>query len=42
MDIPRTRREYGESVVVLQAMALENGFLVEYVPKNVYEENLND
>lgn len=42
MDIPRTRKEYGERVVVLQAMPLENGFLVEYVTKNVYEESLND
>ena len=42
MDIPRTRKEYGERVVVLQAMPIENGFLVEYVTKNVYEASLND
>lgn len=41
-------RKYGsqsrnsERVVVLQAMILEDGFLVEYVPKSVYEENLDD
>lgn len=31
-----------EGVVVLQVMALEGGFLVEYVPKSVYENKEND
>lgn len=41
-------RKYGslsdreDDVVVLQVMVLENGFLVEYVPKCVYEEKEND
>jgi hypothetical protein len=42
MDNPRTTNEYGTEVVVLQAMILENGFLIEYVPKSVYEEGLNE
>lgn len=42
MDNPRTTNKYGVKVVVLQAMILEDGFLVEYVPKSVYEENLDD
>lgn len=39
MDNPRTYNRYGKKVVVLQAMILEDGFLVEYVPKDVYEED---
>lgn len=42
MDNPR---KYGcdrEGIVVLQVMILEGGFLVEYVPKDVYEESLNE
>lgn len=31
-----------EPVVVLQVMILEKGFLVEYVPKDVYERKEND
>lgn len=31
-----------EPVVVLQVMILEKGFLVEYVPKDVYEMKEND
>lgn len=42
MDNPRLTNEYGTEVVVLQAMILENGFLIEYVPKSVYEEGLNE
>ena len=42
MDNPRTTNKYGVKVVVLQVMILENGFLVEYVTKSVYEESLND
>lgn len=47
MDNPRKRntdysRSKDEPVVVLQVMILEKGFLVEYVPKSVYEEGLND
>lgn len=47
MDNPRKRdttytRYKDEPVVVLQAMILEDGFLVEYVSKDVYEESLND
>lgn len=46
MDNPRKRytNYYSEEepVVVLQVMILEKGFLVEYVPKSVYEESLND
>ena len=38
---PRLTNEYGTEVVVLQAMILENGFLIEYVPKSVYEEQEN-
>ncbi len=45
MDNPRKRytNYYSEeeSVVVLQVMILEKGFLVEYVPKSVYEEKEN-
>ena len=39
---PRLTSEYGTEVVVLQAMILENGFLIEYVPKSVYEDGLNE
>ena len=46
MDNPRKRytNYYSEEepVVVLQVMILEKGFLVEYVPKDVYEESLNE
>lgn len=42
MDNPRTINEYGIEVVVLQAMILEDGFLIEYVPKSVYEDGLNE
>lgn len=47
MDNPRKRdtgyyRSKEEPVVVLQVMILEDGFLVEYVPKSVYEESLNE
>lgn len=45
MDNPRkygSQSRDSERVVVLQAMILEDGFLVEYVPKSVYEESLND
>lgn len=47
MDNPRKRdTSYSyskdEPVVVLQVMILEKGFLVEYLPKNIYEESLND
>lgn len=43
MDNPRKNFDrYSERIVVLQAMILEDGFLVEYLPKNVYEESLND
>jgi hypothetical protein len=31
-----------EEVVVLQVMILEKGFLVEYLPKYIYKESLND
>lgn len=41
MDNPRTTNKYGERVVVLQAMILKDGFLVEYVLKSVYEEKEN-
>lgn len=41
MDNPRKYGGDRESVVVLQAMVLESEFLVEYVPKDVYEESLN-
>lgn len=42
MDNPRTTNKYGVEVVVLQVMIIECGFLVEYVPKSVYEESLNE
>lgn len=47
MDNPRKRdttytRYKDEPVVVLQVMILKKGFLVEYLPKNIYEESLND
>ena len=47
MDNPRKRdTSYSyskdEPVVVLQVMILEKGFLVEYVPKYVYEEKDNE
>ena len=46
MDNPRKRytNYYSEEepVVVLQVMILEKGFLVEYLPKDIYEESLND
>lgn len=47
MDNPRKRevgysRDKEEPVVVLQVMILEDGFLVEYVPKCVYEEQDNE
>lgn len=47
MDNPRKRdtdydRSKEEPVVVLQVMILEDGFLVEYVPKCVYEEKYNE
>ena len=46
MDNPRKRytNYYSEEepVVVLQVMILEKGFLVEYVPKDVYEMKEND
>lgn len=46
MDNPRKRytNHYSEEelVVVLQVMILEKGFLVEYVPKSVYEEKENE
>ena len=47
MDNPRKRdTSYSyskdEPVVVLQVMILEGGFLVEYVPKDVYEMKEND
>lgn len=47
MDNPRKRdttytRYKDEPVVVLQVMILEKGFLVEYVPKDVYEMKEND
>lgn len=45
MDNPKKRytNYYSEEelVVVLQVMILEKGFLVEYVPKSVYEEKEN-
>ena len=46
MDDPRKYDDgywhTGENeVVVLQVMILEKGFLVEYVPKSVYEEKEN-
>lgn len=42
MDNPRKYGGDREDVVVLQVMILEGGFLVEYVPKDVYEEGLNE
>ena len=39
---PRTTNKYGVKVVVLQVMIIEGGFIVEYLPKDVYEESLND
>lgn len=42
MDNPRKYGGDRECVVVLQVMVLEGGFLVEYVPKDVYEESLNE
>lgn len=42
MDNPRKRGYDNEGVVVLQVMILEDGFLVEYVPKSVYEKKEND
>lgn len=42
MDNPRKYGGDRGGVVVLQAMVLEGGFLVEYVPKDVYEESLNE
>lgn len=42
IDKPRKRGNDDKEVVVLQVMILEDGFLVEYLPKDVYEESLND
>jgi hypothetical protein len=44
LDVDNPRKYGGdrEDVVVLQVMILEGGFLVEYVPKDVYEESLNE
>lgn len=42
MDNPRKYGGDREGVVVLQVMVLEEGFLVEYVPKSVYEKDLNE
>ena len=42
MDRPRKYGSDREGIVVLQVMILEEGFLVEYVPKDIYEESLND
>lgn len=42
IDNPRKRGNDDKEVVVLQVMILGDGFLVEYVPKSVYEESLND
>lgn len=42
MDNPRKYGNNREGVVVLQVMILEGGFLVEYVPKDVYEMKEND
>lgn len=42
MDNPRKRGCDDKGVVVLQVMVLEDGFLVEYVLKSVYEESLNE
>lgn len=42
IDNPRKRGYDDKEVVVLQVMILEDGFLVEYVPKCVYEEKDNE
>ena len=42
MDDPRKHHNDSRKMVVLQAMILEDGFLVEYLPKDIYEESLND
>lgn len=42
MDNPRKYGGDREGIVVLQVMVLEEGFLVEYVPKDVYKESLNE
>lgn len=42
IDNPRKRGCDDKEVVVLQVMILEDGFLVEYVPKCVYEEKDNE
>lgn len=42
MDNPRKYGNDREDIVVLQVMVLEGGFLVEYVPKSVYEKKEND
>lgn len=42
MDNPRKYVGDREGVVVLQVMILGEGFLVEYVPKDVYEMKEND
>lgn len=42
IDNPRKRGCDDKEVVVLQVMILEDGFLVEYLPKDIYEESLND
>ena len=42
IDNPRKRGRDGEEVVDLQVMILEDGFLVEYLPKYIYKESLND
>ena len=42
IDNPRKRGNDDKEVVVLQVMVLGDGFLVEYLPKDVYEESLND
>ena len=44
LDIDNPRKYGGdrEGVVVLQVMVLEEGFLVEYVPKDVYKESSNE
>jgi hypothetical protein len=42
IDKPRKRGNDDKEVVVLQVMILGDGFLVEYLPKDVYEESLND
>lgn len=42
MDNPRKYDGDRNGVVVLQVMILGDGFLVEYVPKDVYEMKEND